>query len=278
MKRNKLAALGLSAALAASLAVPALAADNGLLISPNPNAYPHAITVNGEALDTLGLPNVDGLPIRLVAEADHGSASWFAEENSAGMNLSAGYFTIDFSDGSVSQRDEKVEGVTATVVDGVTFLPVSFFQSLDGFTVTVDEASGAVDVVTPNNDPMVKLLYTLAETGEVFGMKHDATSLENFGFTADCFQDGQACGFSGFNTTPNSIFLIKVADGKLDAVKETAEAYRQAQEDTFSWYLSHNLPKVQDARFETEGDYFLFFIGENADAAVEQFHAAAKEL
>ena len=56
------------------------------------------------------------------------------------------------------------------------------------------------------------------------------------------------------------------------ALVSALEAYRQSQEDTFSWYLSQHLPKVQDARTVLENGYLLFFIGENADQAEELFH------
>ena len=55
-------------------------------------------------------------------------------------------------------------------------------------------------------------------------------------------------------------------------LEQALEAYRQSQEDTFSWYLSQNLPKVQNARTVVDGDYILFVIGENPDAAEEAFH------
>ena len=55
-----------------------------------------------------------------------------------------------------------------------------------------------------------------------------------------------------------------------DAIKNP-QAYRQQQEDTFSWYLSQNLPKVQDARTVVKDGYLLFVIAENADEAVAAF-------
>lgn len=278
MQHKQLAALGLSLALTASLPVAALAAENDLLISPAPSAYPYSITVNGTALDTSALPNVDGLPVRLVAEADHGSAHWYPEENSGMFYFSGNSATVNFADCTVSLGDSTAEGVTATVVDGVTFLPVSFFQAAEGVTVTVNDETGTVDIVTPNNDSLVKLAYELSDIGGLFGMKHGVAEMEQyFQIPADCFADGRAVGFFPMVTSPDTIVLGKVADGKLDALKEALETYRKTQEGTFSWYLSQNLPKVQDARVEIEGDCLLFYIGENADQVVSAFHAAVKE-
>ena len=61
-------------------------------------------------------------------------------------------------------------------------------------------------------------------------------------------------------------------------MEESFEAYRKQQEATFEWYLSHNLPKVENAKFVIEGEWFLFLIAENADEAVEQFKTAVQEM
>ena len=79
-------------------------------------------------------------------------------------------------------------------------------------------------------------------------------------------------------TSPDTVIVGKVAEGKLDALTEQLDAYRQQQYDTFSWYLSQNLPKVEDARTVTSGDYILFLIGENADAGVAAFESGVEAL
>ena len=64
---------------------------------------------------------------------------------------------------------------------------------------------------------------------------------------------------------------VRVAPADEEAVTDALEAYRQRQLDTFSWYLSQNLPKVEDARTVIEDGYVFFFIGENADEAEQMF-------
>ena len=89
---------------------------------------------------------------------------------------------------------------------------------------------------------------------------------------ADQFE--QVVAFFPMITSPDTVIVGKLAEGADEkAVTDALEAYRQSQEDTFSWYLSQNLPKVQDARTVVENGYLLFFIGENADQAEELFHA-----
>ena len=93
----------------------------------------------------------------------------------------------------------------------------------------------------------------------------------------DAFE--QAVGFFPMMVSPDTLVLGKLAEGAdTQAVKTALEAYRQSQEDTFSWYLSQNLPKVQDARLLVQDGYVLFLIAENADAGEAAFTAALAAL
>ena len=159
---------------------------------------------------------------------------------------------------------------TAEVHDGVTYVPAGVLEGLDGFTVTVEDS--AVTNTTPNNDPMVKLAYAIMENSEMFGSRTDETTLTDaYKIPADQFE--QVVAFFPMITSPDTVIVGKLAEGADEkAVTDALEAYRQSQEDTFSWYLSQHLPKVQDARTVVENGYLLFFIGENADEAEELFH------
>lgn len=270
---KRIGALALATVLAGSLTGTALAEEPTLVSAPN--AYATAITVNGTALDTAALPAAEGIPMRLVAEADHGSAAWFQEENSGSFYFSEQSIQVSFTDGSVKVNDELVEGVTAQVVDGITFLPVSVLEGLEG--ITVEEAEGSLTITTPNNDPLVQLVYTVADAaGVAYGMKADQEALSMYGIDGSNFET--VTGFFPMITSPDTVIIGRVADGKLDAVTEQLEAYRQQQYDTFSWYLSQNLPKVENAKTVTSGDYLLFVIGEDPDAAVEAFEAGVAAL
>ena len=274
---KKFGTLALTLTLAGTMALPALAADETpVLISANGYATP--ITLNGEAVDTAGIPAaVDTLiPLRLIAEADHGSVYWDAEGNESWFTFGDDRITVSFADNSVTLNDEAVENMTATVVNGVTFLPLQIINRLgEGYSAMVNEDGAAgITITTPNNDPMVKAAYDIMEqSGIAFGMRMDADALtETYQIPADQFE--QVFGFFPMITNPDTLILGKLKDGAdVDAVKQALEAYRQQQEDTFSWYLSQNLPKVQDARLVVEDHYVLFLIGENADAGEAAFHA-----
>ena len=268
MKRFGAAALTL--ALAGAMTVPAFAAED-LLISPNPNAYATSITLNGETLDTTGVPaasRADLLPMRLVAEADHGSAYWDEENNEGWFNFGQDKITVQFEANTILVNDVAVN-TTAEVVGGVTYVPAAVLEGLEGFSVTVEDSS--VTITTPNNDPMVKLAYSIMENSEMYGMRTDEETLaEAYQFPVDQFE--QVVAFFPMITSPDTIIVGKLAeDANEKVVTDALEAYRQSQEDTFSWYLSQHLPKVQDARTVIKDGYVFFFIGENADQAEQMF-------
>ena len=267
---KKLGAAALTLALAGAMTVPAFAAEN-LLISPNPNAYATSITLNGETLDTTGVPaasRADLLPMRLVAEADHGSAYWDEENNEGWFNFGQDKITVQFEANTILVNDVAVN-TTAEVVGGVTYVPAAVLEGLEGFSVTVEDSS--VTITTPNNDPMVKLAYSIMENSEMYGMRTDEETLaEAYQFPVDQFE--QVVAFFPMITSPDTIIVGKLAeDADEKVVTDALEAYRQSQEDTFSWYLSQHLPKVEDARTVIKDGYVFFFIGEKADEAEQMF-------
>ena len=267
---KKLGAAALTLALAGAMTVPAFAAED-LLISPNPNAYATSITLNGETLDTTGVPaasRADLLPMRLVAEADHGSAYWDEENNEGWFNFGQDKITVQFEANTIPVNDVAVN-TTAEVVGGVTYVPAAVLEGLEGFSVTVEDSS--VTITTPNNDPMVKLAYSIMENSEMYSMRTDEETLaEAYQFPVDQFE--QVVAFFPMITSPDTIIVGKLAEGADEkVVTDALEAYRQSQEDTFSWYLSQHLPKVEDARTVIKDGYVFFFIGEKADEAEQMF-------
>ena len=292
MNLKRLSAAALALALGASLAPAALAVPEGwtpadgarapLVIAPNPNAsgFRKTISVNGEVLtgydydrevpgwgsETVSvllseIPNVPAgyLPLRAVIQADFGSAYWDGDSYQSSFYLENDRIVTDFNDMSISVNDEKVEG-EALLLDGVTYVPFSVLNLLEGVTVTdksTDEGE-SYEITTPNGAPIMKLAYQLLETAQMGrGMKSTPDELaefwgETYGFQADYMTEGVA--FLPMMISPDTLILGKLGEGKEEAMKECLEAFRKNQEETFSWYLSQNLPKVENAQFVTEGD------------------------
>ena len=317
MNFKRISAAVLALAMTASLSTAALAdelpegwtpADGARLISGNPYAgsYDTVITINGETLEsyeyTRDIPDTwetetitvqlseisavpDGyVPLRAVVQADHGSASWYKDENQSFFHLNGTSIITDFNDMSVSVNDEKVEGAQVLLINGVTYVPVTVLEKVEGVTVTDNSADGveSYEISTPNGTPLMKLAYSMMDAAGIYGgMQSTPKELEQYwgethGFKAEFVTEGVV--FTGMMTTPDTLGVGKVAEGQKEALAAAFESYRKQQADTFSWYLSQNLPKVENAQFVTEGDWFLFVIGETADEAVEQFRAAVQEM
>ena len=283
---KKLGTMALALCMSAALAVPAFAAeDNGLLISPNPisqevtttateEAYAHTIIINGEKMDTSALPVSDGIPLRMLAEADHGSASWYGEERTGYAYLDGASISFNADTLELSLDGEVVEGVSVELIKGVTFVPVEVIDGLDNYTVIASEADGVktYSITTANNDPMVKLAYAIAEASNCYAsFKSDLESYEmNYSLAEGTFTSGLQ--LTGMIVSPDCMMVAKLSENAdREAVMAAMEEQKANLESTFSWYLSQNLPKVQDARMIIEGDYVLFLIAENADAGEQIF-------
>ena len=92
---KKLGTLALTLTLTGAMALPALAAEEPeLVIAPADTGYGQTIVLNGETLDLTGIPGVSGeelLPLRLLAEADHGENTFVIAQNGHQIALRCGY-------------------------------------------------------------------------------------------------------------------------------------------------------------------------------------------
>ena len=135
---KKLGTLALTLTLTGAMALPALAAEEPeLVIAPADTGYGQTIVLNGETLDLTGIPGVSGeelLPLRLLAEADHGSAYWDEENNESWFTFGDNRITVKFADNSVWLDDQQVKS-TAQVADGITFVEAGVLSMLEGYTV-----------------------------------------------------------------------------------------------------------------------------------------------
>ena len=273
---KKIGTLALTLALAGSLTVPALAAEETAVPISADTGYGTALVLNGETLDLTGIPGVEGgtlLPLRLLAEADHGSAYWDEENNESWFYFGDNRITVKFADNSVWVDDEQVKS-QAYVTGGVTFVEAGVLEMLEGYTAEQAENGSSITITTPNNDPMVKAAYQIMEdSGMAYAMRTEGSEAEQaFQLPEGSFE--QLIAFTSMNTTPDTLVLGKLAEGAdEEAVKAALDAHRQAQHDTFSWYLSQNLPKVEDARILVENGYAFYLIAENADAGETAFTA-----
>lgn len=277
MKRIGFTALALT--LATSLTPAALAED--LLIAPAPTAgaFTASIAVNGVKLDTSPLPAAAPslIPMRLVAEADYGSAGWFQEESRGYFSLDNHRIYVSFTDGSVTVDNAALEGVTATVTDGVTFLPASVIADLSGYGVTLNDAAGSeeIAITTPNGAPLVKLAREIIETTEMASFqKNTDAELKDF-LDIDPARYTELVSFSSMIIRADNVVIGKLAEGAdRAAAKAELEAHRASIQQSFEQYLPDPLAMAKAGRVVEHEDYLMLIISPDVDKAVELFEAA----
>lgn len=273
---------------------------------PAPNGgYKTTISINGKALESFDFDyeipgwgsqlvtwNINELdtvpagyvPMRAIVQADNGTCFWDKEAYESWFSLDRFQIIANFNDMTVSVDGETVEGAASLLLNGVTYLPVSVFDGLEGYEVVDNSANGveSYDIKTPNGAPIVMLANEIMEAADMgMGMKVSPAELEEIygealGFKAEYMTEGVA--FMPMMVSPDTLVIGKAAEGKVKDLEECFEAFRKTQEDTFTWYLSHNLPKVQNAKFVISGDWFMFLIGENADEAVAAFESGVAAM
>lgn len=273
---KKFASLTLALALSASLAAPAFAAENDIVLISAPVTYTYEITVNGVKLDTSKLPMADEnyIPMRLVTEGDHGSASWYEGDTTGSFYLGGFNVAVDFADNSITVGDTKLD-VPAILKNGVTYLPVSIFDGVEGYTVTVKDDK--IDIVTPNNAPIIKLGYSIVETVDLPSMRNPDKDLESFfGLKSENYTE-VASFLPMMNVKSTSLFIAKVAQGKMSAAKTELTAYHENLKGNFEQYLVDQYELAKNGKIITEGEYILFVISEDNDKAIEMFKAYVAE-
>ena len=157
---KKIGTLALTLALAGSLTVPALAAEETAVPISADTGYGTALVLNGETLDLTGIPGVEGgilLPLRLLAEADHGSAYW-DEENNESWFYSATTGSPCPLPTAASPSTTPPWRWTAWPWWAASPLSPPTCLTLGGLHGEPEPRAGRdrIDITTPNNDPMVK--------------------------------------------------------------------------------------------------------------------------
>ena len=146
---KKLISTLLALTMVLSLGVTALAAAG----------YDYTVSVNGVELSKSGIPASAAsdvpLPLRSVAEADYGYASWYADEGRSFFSMSGNKIYVDCKTGEITLNDKAVQGMKAHFVKGVTFVPAELVNQMTDCKAVVKDKT--ITITTPNNDALVKL-------------------------------------------------------------------------------------------------------------------------
>ena len=174
---KKLGTLALTLTLTGAMALPALAAEEPeLVIAPADTGYGQTIVLNGETLDLTGIPGVSGeelLPLRLLAEADHGSAYWDEENNESWFTFGDNRITVKFADNSVWLDDQQVKSAYQIREDsGMAFgMRSDNAEVATLFQLPEDTFEQAICFTSMNTTPDIMVLAKLADGADETAVK-----------------------------------------------------------------------------------------------------------
>jgi len=303
MDLKRLSAAALSLSLAATL--PAFAAQPEEVEVPIPARYAAQVAVNGKPLEpvtfenmdpetfettqlTMGMEDIPGapagyVPMRILCAADpKGFADWIPSEDSAVFSFRGSSFAVYFNNMRVEMGGETVEGVTAYLSQGVTFLPVSFLATLEG--VTVDdhpEMDSERYDISFYVDPVLALCDAVAEGADMAaGMELTDDIFEMYGIDLANFE--KVSGYMPMmNTQADTVVIGKYAD-KADkaAAKADLEKLKAAQMQAFEHYLPgvYEVAKAGQIVESEDGKWVMLIISEDNDKAIELFQKGVAEL
>lgn len=294
---KKILALGLSAALTLSLSVTSLAvfdpdapvseaegphimltaSDSEPVVNLLSNAYGAAIVLDGEEVDATGIPAAPAgyVPMRLLSEANGGSASWYPEDNQALFVFDETSVLVDFNAKTVEVARELQEGVEPYLDPaGYTFLPVSVLSAIE--TVTVNDDGECYTITTSASDPDVKVIRSIMEAVESGArMKSSPAEMEEYmGIHQENFTS--IIGYFPMMINADTIVIGEAAEGKMDAAKEDLEARKQTTIQNFENYLPDPYEMAQNGQIVVapDGSHIMLIISGDNDKAIEMFNAA----
>lgn len=250
---------------------------------PLPKTFNGTIIVDGEELDTTGIPGAPNgyVPMRLIAEASGGMASYYPDENSAFFFLSETRFNVNFADLSVEVEFEPVEDVQAYLdPSGYTFLPISLLNGRGDIVIDDNPELSSIryDITTiPERTEMETLAYSIMEaanSGRLTAL--DAQIMEdNYGFHMDAYDELVA--YQPMMTgQPTTIVIAQVKEGQMDTAKADFQDYLETVKGTLGYYPStaEALEKAQIAESPNGQCLILVSTWESNDVALEMFNAA----
>ncbi len=296
MNTKRVLTSALALALCAGMAPAALAAPEGftpadgarlpqVVDQPQSKTYQTQLFLNGETLDTAKIPGAQAklIPMRLLTEADGGFAEWYEDDHQGFFFLADRRLLVDFSDLSVELDGEKLEGVTATLTQGVTFLPADVLAQLDGVEVDLNLELDVdrVDIATPNGRPLNKLANSIIEeVGLNCSQKLSAEELKEY-IGVDTANFDEIVAISPLMVNADTLFIGRYAE---EADKEAAKEQFDGELKRVQQSFEHYLPDAYDMAMKgqvvesEDGAWLMLVISPDNDKVIELFEAGIAEM
>lgn len=103
----------------------------------------------------------------------------------------------------------------------------------------------------------------------------DETLLAVYGISTGDLES-YLCKVPLMNVKATEYFIAEVKDGKMDAVKACVQSRQASLDEQWRQYLPDQYELVKNYKLVTNGNYILFVVSEDADAAVTAFNTYTK--
>ena len=169
-------------------------------------------------------------------------------------------------------REEKAEPSTEQSSEVQTEEQAPSTEPAEEPTEPTEEADGGMDISNGWSEEMKAIRQAVVDAlGDNYwpDTQIDPETLEAlYGITSDMYDDYMA-EMPMISTNVDTLLIIKAKDGKVEAVEEALNAYRDVQVSNTMQYPM-NVGKVQASRIQKYGNFVCFVqLGADTDTALE---------
>jgi len=146
----------------------------------------------------------------------------------------------------------------------------------------IETAPASTPAPTPEPTPAPAASLTAADVYAKVSASAGGSAMSDMSFVLEDYYNVSASDLEDYalyqpdmSASIEEIFIAKAAGGKVDSVKAACQSRLEGLKEDAEFYPATGA-YVDSARVETNGDWVLFCVCENADAAVKAFNDALK--
>ena len=240
------------------------------------------VTVNGEAVNLLGIPGAPNgyVPMRAICEAMGAYVDWIAEECTALFLVNDHSVEVNLTDLSVKYDFEPVENVKAYLdPNGYTFLPASFLATIPHIAIDDHPEMDSIHYDIATNvysveETVALAIWEMAEGGAMIQLDKGML-VDNYGFNMDNYESLTAFQ-PMMSAQPTTVVIANVKEGQMEAAKADFAAYHEAIKATLGFYpaTAEAVEKAQTVEAADGHHLMLVATWESNDQAVAMFQEA----
>lgn len=230
------------------------------------------------------------IPMRLLCQAAGGSATWFGTEGFSSFYINDTLIYTNYTTGEVSVMDENYDMIVREDLDfyfcnGVTYLPVSFINTLPRITVysyTFDGQEIFDIEIEPEGTPLDQLTSEVYNSSEAPGsMTLDKDTLQMLTDVDFSVYFEEFSGLMAAMSAQSNVTVIgKYAEGvDKDAAKAALQKIQQYMIDCNTFYADPlALAKAGKIVESEDGKYAMLIISRDNESAIVTFNVGVTLL